>query len=154
MRLENHIKTKFSQSDPVSIRPKLSSVLVQSDPVLSVLISTTLSQKRAVFPAFSSHEVTLGQMRKISIHFIIYPFLEESGLKSVDICGGVTPKTCFGSEILFGVIIVVVGRVFCQDDCGAKQTYTVRRAQSFCLMRQKDAAFFMTPMGTGLRAKI
>jgi len=23
----------------------------------------------------------------------------------------------FGSETLFGVIIVVVGRVFCQDDC-------------------------------------
>jgi len=32
----------------------------------------TLSQKRAVFPAFSSREVTLGQMRKIGIHFIIY----------------------------------------------------------------------------------
>jgi len=26
-----------------------------------------------VFPAFSSREVTLGQMRKIGIHFIIYP---------------------------------------------------------------------------------
>jgi len=25
-----------------------------------------------VFPAFSSREVTLGQMRKIGIHFIIY----------------------------------------------------------------------------------
>jgi len=32
----------------------------------------TLSQKRAVFPAFSSREVTLGQMCKIGIHFIIY----------------------------------------------------------------------------------
>jgi len=31
-----------------------------------------LSQKRAVFPAVSSREVTLGQMRKISIHFIIF----------------------------------------------------------------------------------
>jgi len=29
--------------------------------------------KRPVFPAFSSREVTLGQMRKIGIHFIIYP---------------------------------------------------------------------------------
>jgi len=29
------------------------------------------------------------------------------------------PKTFFGSETLFGVNIVVVGRVFCQDDCGA-----------------------------------
>jgi len=27
-------------------------------------------------------------------------------------------KNVFGSETLFGVIIVVVGRVFCQDDCG------------------------------------
>ena len=32
----------------------------------------TLSQKRAVFPAFSSRKVTSGQMRKIGIHFIIY----------------------------------------------------------------------------------
>jgi len=35
----------------------------------------TLSQKRAVFPAFSSSEVTLGQMLKIGILFIIYPHL-------------------------------------------------------------------------------
>jgi len=28
------------------------------------------------------------------------------------------PKTSFGSETLFGVIIVAVGREFCQDDCG------------------------------------
>jgi len=27
-------------------------------------------------------------------------------------------KNVFGSETLFGVIIVVFGRVFCQDDCG------------------------------------
>jgi len=33
---------------------------------------TSLTQKRAVFPVFSSREVTLGQMRKIGIHFIIY----------------------------------------------------------------------------------
>jgi len=39
--------------------------LTENDP-------TTLTQKRAVFPAFSSREVTLGQMRKIGIHFIIY----------------------------------------------------------------------------------
>jgi len=32
---------------------------------------TTLTQKRAVFPAFSSREVTLDQMRKIGIHFFI-----------------------------------------------------------------------------------
>jgi len=36
-------------------------------------VITTLTQKRAVFTAFSSREVTLGQMRKIGIHFIIYP---------------------------------------------------------------------------------
>jgi len=35
-------------------------------------VVTTLTQKRAVFPAFSSHEVTAGQMRKIGIHFIIH----------------------------------------------------------------------------------
>ena len=35
-------------------------------------VVTTLTQKRAVFPAFSSREVTLGQMRKTGIHFIIY----------------------------------------------------------------------------------
>jgi len=27
-------------------------------------------------------------------------------------------KNVFGSETLFGVIIIVVGRVFSQDDCG------------------------------------
>jgi len=32
----------------------------------------TLSQKRAVFPAFSPREVTSGQMRTIGIHFVIY----------------------------------------------------------------------------------
>jgi len=32
----------------------------------------TLAQKRAVFPAFSLREVTLGQMCKIGIHFIIF----------------------------------------------------------------------------------
>jgi len=37
-----------------------------------MLTSATLTQKRAVFPALSSREVTLGQMRKIGIHFIIY----------------------------------------------------------------------------------
>jgi len=42
----------------------------------------TLSQKRAVFPAFSLHEVTLGQMWKIGIHFIIYPKLVEKHVKS------------------------------------------------------------------------
>jgi len=35
-------------------------------------VVTTLTQKRAVFPVFSSRDVTLGQMRKIGIHFIIY----------------------------------------------------------------------------------
>jgi len=39
---------------------------------------TTLTQKRAVFPAFSSREVTSGQIRKIGIHFIIYHFLSDS----------------------------------------------------------------------------
>jgi len=40
--------------------------------------STILTQKREVFPAFSSREVTLGQMRKIDIHFIIYRiFLDQ-----------------------------------------------------------------------------
>ena len=38
-----------------------------------VIISATLLQKRAVFPAFSSREVTLGQISKIGIHSIIYP---------------------------------------------------------------------------------
>jgi len=32
-----------------------------------------------VFPAFSSREVILGQMRKIGIHFIIYPISTEMG---------------------------------------------------------------------------
>jgi len=36
-------------------------------------VVTTLTQKRAVFPAFSFHEVTLVQMCKIYIPFIIYP---------------------------------------------------------------------------------
>jgi len=31
-----------------------------------------VSKKRAVFPAFSSREVTLGQMREIGNRFIIY----------------------------------------------------------------------------------
>jgi len=31
-----------------------------------------LSQKRAVFPDFSWRVVTLGQMSKVRIHFIIY----------------------------------------------------------------------------------
>jgi len=35
-------------------------------------VVTTLTQKRAVFPTFSSREVTSGQMRKIGIHFITY----------------------------------------------------------------------------------
>jgi len=35
-------------------------------------VVTTSMQKRAVFPAFSSREVTLGQMRTIGIHYIIY----------------------------------------------------------------------------------
>jgi len=35
-------------------------------------VVSTLTQKRAVFPAFSSCEITIGQMRKIGIHFIIY----------------------------------------------------------------------------------
>jgi len=39
----------------------------------------SLSQKRAVFPAFSSSEVMLGQMHKIGIHVIIYPnFVQTS----------------------------------------------------------------------------
>jgi len=37
-------------------------------------VVTTLTQQRAVFPAFPSREVTSGQMRKIGIHFIIYRF--------------------------------------------------------------------------------
>jgi len=36
-------------------------------------VITALTQERAVFPAFSSREITSGQMRKIGIHFIIYP---------------------------------------------------------------------------------
>jgi len=36
-------------------------------------VVTTLTQKRAVFPAFSSREVTLHQLPKIGIHFIIHP---------------------------------------------------------------------------------
>jgi len=35
-------------------------------------VVTTLTQKRTVFPVFSSREVTLGQMRKIGIYFITY----------------------------------------------------------------------------------
>jgi len=35
-------------------------------------VVTALTQKRAVFPAYSSREVTSGKMRKIGIHFIIY----------------------------------------------------------------------------------
>jgi len=35
-------------------------------------VVTSLRQKRAVFPAFLSREVILGQMRNIDIHFIIY----------------------------------------------------------------------------------
>jgi len=31
-----------------------------------------LSQKQAVFPALLSRVITLGQMRKIGIHFIFY----------------------------------------------------------------------------------
>jgi len=38
----------------------------------SVVRSYTLTQKRAVFPAFSPREVTFSQMRKIGVHFIIY----------------------------------------------------------------------------------
>ena len=37
-------------------------------------VVTTLTQKRAVFPVFSSRDVTLGQMRKIGTHSIIYRF--------------------------------------------------------------------------------
>ena len=40
-------------------------------------VVSTLMQKWAVFPAFSSREVTLGQMRKNGIHFIIYPFSDS-----------------------------------------------------------------------------
>jgi len=36
-------------------------------------VVTTLTQKRAVSPTFALREVTLGQMCKIGIHFIIYP---------------------------------------------------------------------------------
>ena len=46
-----------------------------SDP--SSFHTFTLSHKLAVFPAFSSRKVTLGQMRKIGIHFIIYPVYHE-----------------------------------------------------------------------------
>jgi len=35
-------------------------------------VAATLTQKRAVFLAFSSREVTSDQMRKIGIHYIIY----------------------------------------------------------------------------------
>jgi len=44
---------------------------------------TTLTQKRAVFPAFSLREVTLGQVRKIGIHFIIYLKGSYPGASSV-----------------------------------------------------------------------
>jgi len=40
--------------------------------ITTSLRPATLSQKRAVFPAFSSRDVTLCHMRKIGIHFIIY----------------------------------------------------------------------------------
>jgi len=40
-----------------------------------------LSQKRAVFPAFSLRGVTLGQMCKIGIHFIIYRIILPSSFK-------------------------------------------------------------------------
>ena len=40
--------------------------------MLDESVVTNLTQKRAVFPAFSSREVTLSQTRKIGIHFIIY----------------------------------------------------------------------------------
>ena len=41
-------------------------------PKLESILSST-----AVFPAFSSRQVTLGQMRKIGIHFIIYRFQKQ-----------------------------------------------------------------------------
>ena len=47
--------------------------------------NTTLTQKRAVFPAFSSLEVTLGQMCKIGIHFIINHMDMESVLMDCDV---------------------------------------------------------------------
>jgi len=42
--------------------------------------SSSLTQKRAVFLAFSSREVTSGRMRKTGIHFIIYPLTVEEGV--------------------------------------------------------------------------
>ena len=47
-------------------------------------VVTTLTQKWAVFPAFSSREVTSSQMRKIGIHFIIYhDWVQGSGSRAV-----------------------------------------------------------------------
>jgi len=39
----------------------------------TVIISATLSQERALIPAFSSREIALVQMRAIGSHFIIFP---------------------------------------------------------------------------------
>jgi len=35
-----------------------------------------------MFPAYSSREVTIGQTRKIGIHFIIYPSLHVHAIRS------------------------------------------------------------------------
>ena len=40
-------------------------------------VVTTLKQKRPVFPAFSSREVTLGRVCKTGILFIIYHKLQD-----------------------------------------------------------------------------
>jgi len=79
---------------------RLSFFEIQSDPVLNckiwldhdpetgsfltLLFATFLTQKRAVFPAFSSCEVTLGQMRKVGIHFIIYHLSPSDSLTRVN----------------------------------------------------------------------
>jgi len=46
-------------------------------------------------------------------------------------------KMVFVSETLFGVIIVVVGRVFCQDDCGANLAYLLRDFEILAFFENK-----------------
>jgi len=54
-------------------------------PPLRIAIAVaTLTQKRAMFPAFSSREITLGQMCKIGMHFNIYPTNTRDVWLSVD----------------------------------------------------------------------
>ena len=52
----------------------INSAIYPSRVVLGESVVTALTERRAVFPAFSSREVSLGHMCKIGIHFIIYIF--------------------------------------------------------------------------------